>query len=133
MYKAFPEGPGRNLFRWKGADREIIKTQTIRLTRETYHCLNIVYTFNRAQHNNRDPKRFSGLIKTRTFPCQKGVQNRTLTLNPQTFTKDSAILLQTPLVSCWHQRGAFGNPLSGRDIHPAHLGTSCHKLSMWGC
>jgi len=41
-----------------------------------------------------------------------------LTPDPRTFTKMSAILLQTPLVSCWHQRGAFGNPLSGRDFHP---------------
>ena len=36
-----------------------------------------------------------------------GSKNRTLTPDPQTFTKMSAILLQTPLVSCWHQRGAF--------------------------
>jgi hypothetical protein len=73
------------------------------------------------------------LIVNGTFPCQKGVQNRTLTPEPRTFTKVSAILLQTPLVSCWHQRGAFENPFSGRDFHPAHLGTSRHKLSMQGC
>jgi hypothetical protein len=29
--------------------------------------------------------------------------------------------------------GAFGNPLSDRDFHPAHLGTSRHKLSAQGC
>jgi hypothetical protein len=44
-----------------------------------------------------------------------------------------AIILQAPLVSCWHQRGAFGNPIFGRDFHPAHLGTSRHKLSMQEC
>ena len=66
-------------------------------------------------------------------PAKRGVKNRTLTPDPRTSTKMSAILLQTPLVSCWHQRGAFGNPLSGRDFHPAHLGTSRHKLSMQGC
>ena len=66
-----------------------------------------------VQQNRRDPKQFSGqcLIVNRTFPCQKGVQNRTFTPDPRTFTKMSAILLQTPLVSCWHQGGAFGNPL----------------------
>jgi hypothetical protein len=99
------------------------------------YSLLVHVSINRAQQNNRDPKRFSGcrLIKTRTFPCQKGVQSRTLTPDPRTFTKMSAILLQTPLVNCWHQRGAFGNPFSGRDFHPAHLGTSRHKLSMQSC
>ena len=33
-YKALPGGPRRNLFRWKGMDREIIKTQSLRLTTE---------------------------------------------------------------------------------------------------
>ena len=66
-------------------------------------------------------------------PAKRGVQNRTWTPYSRTFTKTSAILLQTPLVSCWHQRGAFGNPFSGRDFHPAHLGTSRHKLSVQGC
>ena len=32
--QASPEGPGRNLFRWKGTGIEIIKTQLIRFTRE---------------------------------------------------------------------------------------------------
>jgi hypothetical protein len=32
--QALPEGPGRNLFLWKGTDKEIIKTQLIRFTRE---------------------------------------------------------------------------------------------------
>jgi hypothetical protein len=67
------------------------------------------------------------------FPAKKGVQNRTFTPDPRTFTKTSPILLQTPLVSWWHKRGAFENPLSDRDFHPAHLGTSRHKLSMQGC
>jgi len=42
-------------------------------------------------------------------------------------------IIAKPLVSCWHQRGAFGNPLSDRDFHPAHLGASCHKLSVQEC
>jgi hypothetical protein len=45
--QALPEGPGRNLFCWKGTDREIIKTQLIRFTREgrqLFNKLNIVYT-----------------------------------------------------------------------------------------
>ena len=67
------------------------------------------------------------------FSLPKGVHNRTFTPDPRTFTKMSPILLQTPLVSCWHQRGAFGSPLSDRDFHPAHLGTSRHKLSVQGC
>ena len=67
------------------------------------------------------------------FPCQNQGQNRTPTPDPRTFTKTSPILLQTPLVSWWHKRGAFENPLSDRDFHPAHLGTSRHKLSMQGC
>ena len=32
--QASPEGPGRNLFRWKGLDIEVIKTHHIRFTRE---------------------------------------------------------------------------------------------------
>jgi len=65
-----------------------------------------------------------------SFPAERGSKTGPL---PRTFTKMSAILSQTPLVSCWHQRGAFGNPFSGRDFHPAHLGTSRHKLSVQGC
>ena len=68
-----------------------------------------------------------------SFFAKRGVKNRTLTPDPRTFTKMSPIFLQTPLVSCWHQRGAFGNPFSGRDFHPAHLGTSRHKLGVQGC
>ena len=95
---------------------------------QIFEWLNLVFIINIAQQNNCNPKQFSGwcLIVNRTFPCQKGVQNRTLTQDPRTFTKMSALLLQTPLVSCWHQRGAFGNPLFYRDLHPAHLGTSRH-------
>ena len=140
-HQALVSASEHKLIRQTMPDELFNKTQPIRLTREgcqlcrqIFEWLNLVYFINRAQQNNRDPKRFSGclLIKTRTFPCQKGVQNRTLTPDPRTF-KMSSILLQTPLVSCWHQRGAFGNPLSGRDFHPAHLYTSRHKLSMQSC
>jgi len=55
------------------------------------------------------------------FPCQKGVQNRTLTPDPRTFTKMSPILLQTPLVSWWYPGGALLNRPSGRESSPAHL------------
>ena len=34
ILQALPEGPGRNLFHWKGTDRKIIKTQIIRFTKE---------------------------------------------------------------------------------------------------
>ena len=124
-----------NNARWTTQQNSANQTYEWMLCRQIFEWLNIAYILTGAQQNNRDPKRFSGwcLIINCTFPCQKGVQNRTLTPDPRTFTKMSAILLQTPLVSCWHQRGAFGNPFSGRDFRPAHLGTSRHKLSMQGC
>jgi hypothetical protein len=34
VHQASPESPGRNLFRWKGADRETINTRLIIFTRE---------------------------------------------------------------------------------------------------
>jgi len=68
-----------------------------------------------------------------TFPCQKGVQNRTFPPDPRTFTNMSPIWLQTPLVSWWYREEAFGNPCSGRDFHLAHLGTSRHKHNVQGC
>ena len=34
ILQALPEGPGSNLFHWKGTDRKIIKTQIIRFTKE---------------------------------------------------------------------------------------------------
>ena len=42
-------------------------------------------------------------------------------------------IIRKPLVSCWHRGETFGNPLSDRDFHPAHLSTQLHKLSVQGC
>jgi len=64
-------------------------------------------------------------------PAKRGVQNWTLTPDPWTFNM-SPILVQTPLVSWWHRGEAFGNYFSGRDFHPAHLGTHLHKLCVQG-
>ena len=111
-------------------------TQPIRLTRVTnIEWLNIVYTLTCAQQTIATPNGFVfvDLKKFALFPAKRVVLNQIFTPKPQTFTKMSTILLQTPLVSCWHRRGAFGIPFSGRDFHPAHLGTSRHKLSMQGC
>ena len=66
-------------------------------------------------------------------PGKMGVQNRTLTPDPRTFTKMSPILLQTPLLSWWYPGGAFLNWVSGRESSPAHLDTSYQKLSVQGC
>jgi len=70
-YKALPGGPGRNLFRWKGAGREIIKTQTH--DRQTYHCSNIVYISIEPSKTIATPNGsvVVDLIKL-TFHCQKG-------------------------------------------------------------
>ena len=95
-----------------------------------------IYLINTSSQLYKSAGHFSQRTQSRfnaPFPCQNRGQNWTFTPDPRTFTKMSPILLQTPLVSCWHQRGAFGNQVSGRDFHPAHLGTSRHKLSMQGC
>ena len=47
--QASPEGPGRNLFRWKGTDIEIIKTHQIYEGR-----------LQKTVVRHRDPKRFNG-------------------------------------------------------------------------
>jgi len=56
-------GPSEHkLIRQTMPDERFDKTQPIRLTREgqIFEWLNLAYIFNRAQQNNRDPKRFSG-------------------------------------------------------------------------
>jgi len=61
---------------------------------------------------------------------QKGVQNRTLTPDPRTFTKMSTILLRTPLVSWWHQRGALEiHFLTGISTRP----TWAPPATNWAC
>ena len=57
-----------------------------------------------GQQQLRFSKAMASSHRIELFPAKRGAQNRTLTPDPRTFTKMSAILLQTPLVSCWHQR-----------------------------
>jgi hypothetical protein len=80
-HQALVSASEHKLIRQTMPDELFNKTQPIRLTREgcqlcrqIFEWLNLVYFINRAQQNNRDPKRFSGwcLILNRTIPCQKG-------------------------------------------------------------
>ena len=84
-YKALPGGPRRNLFRWKGTDREIIKTQSRRHT-------------------------------SSRFPAKRGSKTRTSPQTPGPWPKCREYYLEHPDFF-WH-RGAFGNPLFGRDFRP---------------
>ena len=66
-------------------------------------------------------------------PAKRGVQNRTFTPDPRTYTKLSPILLQTPPGKLLAPEGSFWKSPFWQGFHPAHLGTSRHKLSMQSC
>ena len=101
--------------------------------RQAYNCLNLINIFNRVQQNNRDPKRFRGcrLKKIALFP--KGGPKPDLDPRPPDLHQNVHNIIANTPGKLMAPEGSFGNPLSDRDFHPAHLGTSRHKLSVQRC
>ena len=139
LYRSLVSPSEHRLIRQIMPDERYNKTQTIRLTREgrnrqTYHCLNLVCTFNRVQQNNRDPKRFSGcrLKKIALIPAKRGSKTGPSPQTPGPAPNVRNIIANTPGKLMAPEK-SFWKSTSDRDFHTAHLGTTRHKLSVQGC